>query len=84
VKVVLRDVGDAGEDVGEPSLGIDVVHLGRDDQAIQEGGSLSAPIGTGEQPRFSSERHRPSILPMSGRMLTSIIVGIPCMVSASG
>jgi hypothetical protein len=26
-------IGDAGEDVGEPRLRVDVVHLGRDDEA---------------------------------------------------
>ncbi len=40
-------LGDAGEGVGEPSLRIDVVHLGGDDQAVHDGGALAAAIGAG-------------------------------------
>jgi hypothetical protein len=40
--------GDAGEDVGQPGLRIDAVHLGRDDQAIHGRGASSASIGAGE------------------------------------
>jgi hypothetical protein len=36
--------GDAGQDVGEPGLRIDVVHLGGDDQAVHHGGALAAAI----------------------------------------
>ncbi len=55
MKPVLGDIGDPGEDVGEPRLGIDVVHLGGDDQAVHEGGSLAATVRTGEQPRLSAK-----------------------------
>ena len=48
-------LGDAGEDVGEPGLGIDVVELGGDDQAVDDGGTLAAAIGAGEQPRLAAE-----------------------------
>ena len=44
-------LGDAGEHVGQPSLGVDIVELGGDDEAVQEGGALAAAIGAGEQPR---------------------------------
>jgi hypothetical protein len=47
--------GDAGEDVGEPGLRVDVVHLGRDDQAVHGGGAICASIGAGKEPRLSSE-----------------------------
>ena len=50
MKPVLGDIGDPGEDVGQPGLGIDVIHLGSDDQAVHEGGSLAAAVGAGEQP----------------------------------
>ena len=40
--------GDAGEDVGQPGLGIDVVELGGDDEAVHEGGTVAAAIGAGE------------------------------------
>ena len=36
--------GDAGQDVGKPGLRVDVVHLGRDDQAVHNGGALAAAI----------------------------------------
>ena len=60
-------LGNAREDVGEPGLRINIVHLGRDDQAIHYRGPLAATIGAAEQPGFSSQGHCPFILPMSGR-----------------
>ena len=48
-------IGDAGEHVGQPGLGIDVVELGGDDQAVEEGGALAAAIGAGEQPGLAAE-----------------------------
>ena len=50
-----RMVGDAGEDIGQPGLRIDVVELGGHDQAVQEGGALTASVGAGEQPNLPSE-----------------------------
>ena len=52
-------VGDAGEDVGEPGLGIDTVELGGFDQGIGDGGRLSAPFGTHEQVVFVPEGDGP-------------------------
>jgi hypothetical protein len=49
-----RVLGAAGEDVGEPSLRAEVVHLGGDDQAVHDGGALAAAVGTGEQPGVSA------------------------------
>ena len=40
--------GDTGEDVGQPGLGITVVELGGDDEAVHEGGTVTAAIGAGE------------------------------------
>ena len=57
-----RMVGDAGEHVGESSLGVDVVELGGGDQAVDDGVTLASTIGAGEQPRLAAERdatHRP-------------------------
>ena len=45
-----RMAGDAREDVGEPSLRIDIVHFCRRDQAVHHCGPLSTAVGTGEQP----------------------------------
>ena len=42
--------------VGEPSLRVDVVELGGDDQAIEKSGALSATIGSGEQPGLAPQR----------------------------
>lgn len=38
--------GAAGEHIGYPGVGIDVVHLGGDYQAVHGGCQLSAPIGS--------------------------------------
>ncbi len=46
---------DAGQHIGEPGLGVDIVHLGGDDQAIDDGGAGSAAIRTGEQPGLSAQ-----------------------------
>jgi hypothetical protein len=54
-KAALRQVGDAGEDVGEPDLGIDVVHLRGDDQTIHDGRPLAAPVASGEEPGLASK-----------------------------
>ncbi len=42
--------GNAGQYVGEPGLWIDIVELGRDDQAVHGGGPHAAAIGAGEEP----------------------------------
>ena len=47
--------GDASEHVGEPRLRVYIVHFCRDDEAVHGGGALPAAIGTGEQPRLSSQ-----------------------------
>lgn len=72
-------IGDAGEDIGEPSLGIDVIHLGGDDETIDERGALATAIGAGEQPCPAPEGNRAVILPMSGRKLKFVTGGTPSM-----
>ena len=42
--------GDPGQDVGQPSLRIDAVHLGRDDEAVHGGGALTTAVGSAEHP----------------------------------
>ena len=39
-----RMIGDASEDIGEPSLRIDIVELGGLDQGVDDGGALTAAI----------------------------------------
>src|SRR5665647_3266745 len=46
---------DAREDVGQPGLWIDAIHLGRDDETIHGRGALSAAVRPAEQPRLSPE-----------------------------
>ena len=48
-------LGEAGQNVGEPGLRIDVIHLGRDDQAIHDRSSLATAIGAAEQPRLPAQ-----------------------------
>jgi len=47
--------GDAGKDIREPSLRIDTVHFGSDDQAIHGRRASSAAIGSAEQPGFPAK-----------------------------
>ena len=56
VETTDRMVGDAGEDVGQPGLRVDVVQLGRDDEALEDGSALAVAVGAGEQPCLSAER----------------------------
>lgn len=44
VEAVLRDFGDAGENVGEPSLGIDTVELSGADKAVHDCCTLGAAV----------------------------------------
>ncbi len=45
---------DASQHVGEPSLRIDVIELGRRDQRGHDRGPASAAFGAGEQPRLAT------------------------------
>jgi len=51
----LRDISDAGEDVCEPCLGIDIVETCGGDKRVHEGGALTAAIGASKEPRFSAQ-----------------------------
>jgi hypothetical protein len=79
---VHRVLGEAGQHVSQPGLGIDVIHLGRLYQRRHDGGALAAAIGAGEEPGLAAERNRAVILPMSGRKLKSITAGTHSMGSA--
>ncbi len=50
-------IGDACEHVGEPSLRINIVELGRLNQCQHDRGALAAAIGAGEEPRLSPQRN---------------------------
>ena len=43
----------------EPRLGIDVVELGGDDEAVHQGGALASATGAGDQPGFAAECESP-------------------------
>ena len=70
---------DAGQHVGQPFLGIDVIQFGGLDQGVHHGRPLSATVGAGEQPRFAAERNRAVILPMSGKKLKFVTAGMHSM-----
>ena len=48
-------VVDTTEDVGEPSLRIDVVETSGLNQCVHEGGAIATSVGAGEQPRLTTE-----------------------------
>lgn len=48
-------ISNAGEDVCEPGLRIDVIELCGDDQRVHDGGAFSAAVGAGEEPGFSAK-----------------------------
>jgi hypothetical protein len=49
-------IGDAGEDVGEPFLGIEVGELGGPNEDVNQRRSLRPALRSGEQPRLPAER----------------------------
>ncbi|KVW62350.1 hypothetical protein WK99_14325 [Burkholderia ubonensis] len=75
-------ISDVGQDVFQVSSRVDPVDLARPDHAIHRGGSLAPAVRADEQIIFASERKLAFILPISGKKLKSIIVGIRCMVAA--
>jgi hypothetical protein len=62
-------IGNPGQHVGKPSLGVDAIEPGRLNQRQHDRGALAAAIGAGEQPRLPAESNLAVILPISGRML---------------
>jgi hypothetical protein len=42
--------GDPGKHVSQPSLRIDIIHLGADDEAVHGGRTLTAAVGPTEEP----------------------------------
>ena len=49
-------IGNAREDIGEPSLRVDIVELGGLDQRVDGGSTLTAAVGAVEQPCLAAER----------------------------
>ena len=51
-------IGDAGDDVCEPRLGIDAVEASGFDERVHDGGSAAAVVGAGEQIVLSPQGER--------------------------
>jgi hypothetical protein len=71
-------IGDAVQNVSKPCLRIDAIELRGLNQGVHDGGSLSAAIGSREQPCLAADGNLAVIVPISGRMSSSIIAGIHC------
>ena len=78
------EIDEPGQHVGEISLRIDATELARLDERGDAGPVLGAVIMAGEQCILAIENNLAVILPMSGRMSWSIIVGTRCMGRACG
>ena len=52
-------IGDAGEDVGEPGLGVDGVEATSFDERVQGRGATAAGVGAGEQIIFAIVQRSP-------------------------
>lgn len=61
-ETVLRIIGDAGEDVAEPGLGINIVEVFRGDQAEHERRTLAATVRAGDSHDFLLR-----VMPLSAR-----------------
>lgn len=48
-------IGDAGEDICQPCLRIDIVHFCRDDERVHDSGALTATVGSSKKPRLSAK-----------------------------
>jgi hypothetical protein len=72
-------LGDASDDVAKVGLGIKAIQFGSTDQGVDCGPAFAAVVGTEVQEVLSPESKFAIILPILGRKLKSITVGIPCM-----
>jgi len=71
-------IGDAGDDVCEPRLGIDAVEASGFDERVHDGGAPAAVVGASEEIVFAPESHRPFILPVLGSTSRFITAGTRC------
>ncbi len=55
MQATYRLVGDTLEDVGEPSLRVEIVELGGADQRVHGRGTSAAPVRAAKQPRLSAQ-----------------------------
>jgi hypothetical protein len=73
----------AREYVVQVSVGLDTIEFAGFDQRTDDCPTISAAVAACEQMVLATEGHCPFILPISGKKLKSIIVGIRCFVVAS-
>jgi transposase-like protein len=78
------EIDELGQHVGEISLRIDAAEFAALDERGDAGPILGAMIMAGEECILAIENNLAVILPMSGRMSWSIIVGTRCMGRACG
>jgi hypothetical protein len=76
-------IDDPFEDSTQIRKWLYIVQACRSDQAIDYRSALAAAVGPCEQISPASKNQFPIILPISGKKLKSIIVGIRCFVVAS-
>lgn len=67
--------GDPFEDVGQPSLRVDIVDLGGPDQGVEDRGALATAVRAAEEPRLAPQRNLGVILPMLGLRSRSTTAG---------
>jgi len=75
--------GDLLQRALEPGVGLDVVHLAGLDERADTAPGARALVVAREQRILRGEFHRPFILPMSGRIASSIILGMPISAAVS-
>jgi hypothetical protein len=71
------------EHVFEVGSWVDFVEFARTDETVHRRRALTAAVGANEQIVFPAQREFAFILPISGKKLKSIIVGMRYMVAAS-
>ena len=65
--IVGPEIDQAGEDISEPSLGINAGQFGCFDERGEDGPIFGAVIVAGEESILACQSHHPFILPMSGK-----------------
>ncbi len=76
-------IGNVRKYIFQVGAWVDAIHLARADQAIHCGGSLATAVRASEHEIAPAEGEFAFILPISGKKLKSIIVGMRYMVAAS-
>lgn len=76
VDPVDRMIGDIGQHMAQPGLGVDTVELGRADQRVDGGGAFAAAVGASKQVVATADGHaaqsafRRRVVDLDGTVLT--------------